>query len=282
MSRLNILIPIGLSLLGSACGSAPVAAPPAENSAEAIPASVPPASPSAVPALSRLPGLYHRIYQGYPVGKAKPKAFLKTMNTKFFPLFGKAHAHGLEMYRPALPKNPKGCNLPAEVALLSFWSEQEYAKYHGSKIGKKIRAAHKPVFRADSRSLVVEPLGDRVEYGHAYSLNPGRHEYQTLAASVVIHCDPALNGDELKLALVKAYAAGTEATDILFVPSADHVLEYVFYPKASDGSKRIAERKDRLKSAFRESVVVRLPKKKIGKKTTLEIGEGFTADWAGK
>lgn len=294
MARSNFLIPIGLSFLSFACGSAPVETP-SEGSPVAIPSNVPEASPNPVPTLSVLPGLYHRIYQGYriakpkPDGKSKPKKkskskpkpdpFLAIMNTKFFPLFGKAHAQGLEMYRPALPKSPKTCDLPAEVALLSFWSEGDYQKYRGSKLGKKIRDAHKPVFRADSQSLVAEPLGDRVEYGHAYSLNPGRHEYQTLAATVVLHCDPALTGEELKLALVKAYAMGTEATDILFVPAADHVLEFVFYPRPGDGTKRIAERKERFKNAFRESVVVRLPKKKIEKKMALEIGEGFTADY---
>lgn len=300
MPRSRFLIPFGLFLL-SACGSAPVETP-ATPSPEAIPSDVPAASPNPVPKLSVLPGLYHRIYQGYRIANAKPKAdvktktkskkkskakpkpdsFLKTMNTKFFPLFAKAHAQGLEMYRPALPKNPKACELPSEVALLSFWRESDYERYRKSKLGKRIRNAHKPVFRADSQSLVAEPLGDSVEYGHAYSLNPGRHEYQNLEASVVIHCDPALTGDDLKLALVKAYAMGTEATDILFVPAADHVLEFVFYPRASEGAKRIAERKERFKSAFRESVVVRLPRKRIEKKMALEIGEGFTADWTGK
>lgn len=259
--------------LCSACGSAP-----SPISDGGTPSGQP--APGATVTSTAPTGPYHRIYQGYALEKLKRPEFTKVINRKFLPLFPKAHPQGLAAYRPALPKNPRACALPSEIALLSFTSEKDYAKYRESKIGKRIRDAHTLAFRADtSKSLVPEPLTDTIHFDHAYSMNPGAHDYVKSYVSLVVHCDPVLGGEDLRLALVKAYAAGTEATDVLFAVTSDHVLEYVFYPKKEGSAARIAERLERFRSVFKESTVVALPKRKIGKKGNVAVGEGLDAQW---
>jgi len=235
-------------------------------------------SPAVTAKPSPIPGLYHRIYLGYVLPSLKPAEFTKTMNGKFLPLFPKANPVGLAAYRPALPKSSKTCPLPSEVALLSFTSEKDYGKYRETKIGKKIREAHTPVFRADSKSVVPEALTDTIHFGHAYSLSPGNHDYRGSFSTLVIHCDPVLSGEDLRVALVKPYALGTEATDVLFAVTPTFVAEYVFFPKAGDLEARIAERNERFKGIFRAATVVRLPKRQIGKKK-VSVGEGIDAQW---
>jgi len=259
----------------TACSSPRPAAP--HRSAPVV-LSEPMVAPSPIP--SPLPGLYHRIDQGYSLGKTKSKAFTKTMNAKFFPLFPKAHPLGLAAYRPALPKNPKGCALPAEIALLSFKSERDYEKYKNSKIGKQIAQAHRLAFNPDtSRSVVPESLNDTLHFGHAYSLNPGAHDYRKSFSALIVHCDPLLKGDDLRIALVKAYAGGTSAEDVLFEVENDHLVEFVFFSKEEDAAALITERQERFRTVFRNDTVVALPKRKIGKKPNFSVGDGIDAQW---
>jgi hypothetical protein len=232
-----------------------------------------------IPVPSATPGIYMRFYQGYPVGKLKSAELAKRLNAKFFPLFEKAHSQGLTSYRPALLKNSKVCALPAEVALLTFANEKTYKKYHDSKIGKRIQAAHRPVFRSDkSKSLVVESLTSTVLFDHAYVLNSGASDYSSFHGMLVVHCDPILKGDDLRIGLVKAYAVGTDATDIVFTASEETVLEYVFYPKEEELNARVEERNQRFAGLFKNTFVIPLLRMKIGKKK-IKAGEGFDARW---
>jgi hypothetical protein len=221
---------------------------------------------------------YHRLYQGYALPSLEALEFTKTLNTRFFPLFSKAKNVGLIAYRPALPKNPLPCALPGEVALLSFTNEGSYLKYRDTQIGKEIREAHSLVFDGKkSKSLVPTTLTETIHFDHAYYLNAGNHDYRKLHSAVIIHCDPILSGDELRLALVRAYASGSKATDIVFSVSESHVVEYLFFPKAKDAKARIAERDLRFREIFRETSVVRLPRRKILKKRGLAVGRGIDA-----
>lgn len=223
-------------------------------------------------------GFYHRLYQGYRLSSVKPAAFEDAMNADFLPLFTKAHAEGLEAYRPALPTTPAGCLLPSEIALLTFKSEDAYNRYRETSIGEKIRDAHTKVFHPEtSRSLVPEPYQKSLAPDHAYTLNPSFQDYANAESALLIHCNPRMPALLLP-ELNQLYGRGSEAANIVFAVGAAHLVEYVFARDADSLEKALIERNQRLKSVYRRNLLIRLEKQKIGS-SRVKPGEGLDARW---
>jgi hypothetical protein len=223
--------------------------------------------------------LYHRVYQGYLADpKLSAQDFEKNINSAFLPLFKRAHDAGLYSYRPALPKKTKGCELPSEIALLTFESKDIYENiYSKAPIRAEVVAAHSIFDSTKSKSLVPEIFKHTVKEGTAYILNPVFKDYLTTFSMVAIHCEIRA-GTSVDLAEVqKIYSEKTAAANIIFAISANHVIEYIFFNSPEEMQGLISERL-RLGRLFRQSAFIELKKKKIGA-SPMRIGQGLDARW---
>lgn len=221
--------------------------------------------------------LYHRLYQGHRLHSIKPAAFEDKINRDFLPLFAQAATVGLHSYRPAMPAELRGCDLPDWVALLTFDSEAAYDRYRDTPIGVKIREAHAPVFESTSKSLVPEPYHNTILPDRAYSLTPAFGDYRLAESALLIHCSP--RAPEVLLAdLNQLYGQGSQAANILFAVSPRHLVEYVFARTPVELETTLIERGRRLKGIYRRSTLIRLEKQKVGA-TPLHLGQGIDAQW---
>jgi hypothetical protein len=222
-------------------------------------------------------GTYHRFYQGHLVAGLTAEKFEQVANQEFLPLFPQAHPQGLVAYRPALIKSEGTCKLPAWIALLTFRSEPVYTAYTQSEIGKKIRAAHAPVFDGQtSKSAVPAAFAGTVQYGQAYALKAEFDDYPGAESVLVVHCDVQVGLEQLPERIAKAYAAGSAAANIVFSVSPGHLAEYVFARTPSELEKLVEERKNRFQGTFAQHLTVPLPKRKIGAES-LTPGNGLDA-----
>ena len=255
-TRCTFALTSALLILLTACSSKPKRATPHESHAP----------------------FYHRIDQGYRLDSVTPSQFEETINTQLLPLFPQAKPHGLSAYRPAIPVNPTGCSLPAEVALLTFQNEDIYGNYSDTDIGKKIRDAHTLVFDPNrSKSLVPEAYEGRVEVDHAYSLNQAFSGYSPAASALMIYCDPEPSR-RLLAELTQIYQPGSTAQNILFTVSPTHLIEYIFATNEAELEEIVLERRERFSALFNKSMLIRLRKQELGS-TFVRTGQGLDAQW---
>lgn len=269
---LKVIFFVGLSgVMG--CASSPSA--PAPKKTEVI--SVNADSPTPEKKMVFGP-LHHRFYQGYRLSSVGPNQFEEIINVKFLPLFTQAEPYGLYSYRPTLPLETEGCNLPAEIALLTFKNEQVYGRYRDTEIGKKIRDAHGLVFDfKTSSSLVPEDYQKKVEYDRAYNLKKDFKDYRDSYTALLIYCQPKSVKSTLAK-LEKAYSRKSKARNIIFSVNADHLAEYVFARNEADLETLIAERKKKISSVYKNTAVIKLDKEKIGA-SRVKPGQGLDAQW---
>ncbi len=222
---------------------------------------------------------YQRLYQGYLLPTVDPASFEKSFNQNFLPLFVEAHPQGLTNYRPALSAPRKDCALPAEIALLTFASEESYAKYRETEIGKRIRAAHEPIFDGKaSKSLIPEPWTGTAKPGYAYETSPHLRGFVPTSAALVIHCGARADPASLTATIRRSHEKPSGIRDVIFALEADHMIEYVFFDRPETAQSAFQKRKKLLSGAYRHSVLIPLEKAKIGAKQ-VRPGKGLEAVW---
>ncbi|MES2525632.1 MAG: hypothetical protein V4598_01040 [Bdellovibrionota bacterium] len=214
---------------------------------------------------------FHRFYRGFTT--LDSKNFLEVINRDFFPLFKEAHPQGLVNYRPLILNEP---GLPNEIVILSFTNEEVYKAYTETEIGKKIRAAHGPVFDGQrSNSLVPTVLNKEVKAESAYLLNEG--ELPQGATGVLILSEP-YGTPEGTLKEVESMMKLSGKKDAIILVAKDYVIEYLFAADEKALDKLRSERCSGHKRIFKTNKFITLKKQKIGAKN-LTYGEGMDTQW---
>jgi hypothetical protein len=220
---------------------------------------------------------FHRFYRGYVLAGTEMTAYLDTMNKDFFPLFPQAAPHGLISYKPVLLNEAKHLNLPQEIALLTFKDEETYKVYGTTEIGKKIRAAHGPVFDATkSVSLVPVPFAGTAKPEVAYAMNPEFKDFTTGAAGVLIQGEPFAT-PEATLKDVERTLKETGKKNMLSLVAESYVMEYLFAKDADALEEMRKARCSQFKGTFKFNKFVPLTKHKVGAKR-VGFGEGMDAE----
>lgn len=216
---------------------------------------------------------YHRLYRGFKI--IEPAAFIQVMNRDFFPWFQKAVLHGLVAYRPALLDES---GLPNEIVLLTFKDEPTYRSYIQTEVGRKIRAAHVPVFDS-SKSNSVVPVGfdGKVEEESAYLLNPELgHESESFSGMLVMHqLRTGVSIDRERVGRILSESVGQR---VITLVAKDYSIEFLF---ASSETALKAVKNDRVvrySNVFVSHRFIPLAKVKIGQRS-LKFGEGMDAQW---
>lgn len=213
----------------------------------------------------------HRFYRGFTL--LESNNFPEVVNRDFFPLFKEAHPLGLINYRPLILNQP---GLPNEIVILTFKSEEVYKAYTETDIGKKIRAAHGPVFDSTkSNSLVPVVFNKEVKAEGAYLLNEG--ELPQGASGVLILSEPYGTPDGT-IREVESMMKLSGKKDAIVLVAKDYVVEYLFAGNEKSLDKLRSERCSGYKRIFKTNLFIPLKKQKIGEKN-LSYGEGMDTQW---
>lgn len=219
---------------------------------------------------------FHRFYRGFSL--LDEKSFLGNVNKDFFPLFQKAHPEGLIGYRPILLNEESTLGLPNEIVILSFKDEEIYKAYGASEIGKKIRAAHAPVFDAKkSNSLVPTSFTETVKPESAYLLGSEAFDYSKGASGVLIFTGP-VDTAEVNLKKIEQAFVAANKQEIIALVAQGYLIEYLFAKDSKSLAKLKNERLDEYKKIFKWNKFVALEKHKIGQKR-VNFGQGMDAQF---
>lgn len=158
---------------------------------------------------------YVRIWRGHQKPGLSDEAFVRGMNHSLLPATGELALTQakLEVYMPVLLPAQRAAALPAEVALLSYESEDGYRAYRATAEGIHYGDMHWDLFdKATSGSLVPAPYAGNVAFEQAYAVVPALDpSWSTGQASFRVLERAEATTDEQFLAEVKARIEAVKA-----------------------------------------------------------------------
>lgn len=177
---------------------------------------------------------YVRIWRGHQKAELSTAAFVQGMNHALLPATGEL-AHGqarLQSYLPViLPEELKEAGLPAEVALLSYESEEAYRAYRATPEGIHYGNMHWDLFdRATSGSLVPTPYAGSVAFEQAYEVAGQDPTWsQGEAFFRVLKREPGLSDPEFLAVITTRIESTRRGNPISYyvVVARDYALEYL-------------------------------------------------------
>lgn len=122
--------------------------------------------------LSNAEASFNRFWIGYKLDSISNEAFLSKLNSSLVPdLIKLAGQNELSSYSPYVtPKDRE--DLPHEIALITYKSEEGYRKIRSTKPGIAYSDLHWELFKKDvSKSTVPVPFDGILEIGQAYELD---------------------------------------------------------------------------------------------------------------
>lgn len=120
---------------------------------------------------------YTRLWRGYMGPEQTPSSFVHQLNQSLLPATGALaqSAANLQSYLPVvLPEELQRLGLPAETALLTYRSQDNYRAYRATAEGKHYGSLHFPLFDQErSKSRVPAAYSGRVRSEAAYIVTSG-------------------------------------------------------------------------------------------------------------
>lgn len=187
---------------------------------------------------SRESALYHRFWHGYQRPDLKTADFETKLNDEFFPLYPPSVEYGLVAYNPVLPVRTNPTD-PAEWALVTYSSKDQYEKFKLTELGRQSAAAHWDVFdKTKSRSIVIEEYKGKAETDHAYITNLPYSDFSKAKIHFALYKADRL--DEVLKAIDKNHGVSKKILqNIAFAVSDGLIAEYLFFSPTADPSRTL-------------------------------------------
>lgn len=130
---------------------------------------------------------FNRFWVGSKKKDVTTPAFLNGLNKIFFKdTINVGKGRGLLSYQPYITEMKN--NVPDELALVIYESEEKYKAIRSTPEGQKYSDLHWGFFdKESSKSTVSQPFTGELHEGYSYELNPVFKEWQTTNTTVVIY-----------------------------------------------------------------------------------------------
>lgn len=169
---------------------------------------------------------FNRFWVGHIKKDITAAQFLNGLNSTFFrDTINLGKGKGLLSYQPYI--TAMSANLPDEIALVVYESEEKYRAIRNTPEGERYSAAHWDFFEKDlSKSTVTVPFEGKFEMNGAYELNPGSDTWQKGHTIVSIYeLNTKVLGTLAKKFIERKKVKGIRNAVILL--SGDLLIEYV-------------------------------------------------------
>lgn len=169
---------------------------------------------------------FNRFWVGQKKKDVSTPVFLNGLNKIFFKnTINVAQGRGLLSYQPYIAQMKS--NVPDELALVVYESEEKYKAIRSTPEGENYSALHWDFFEKEtSKSTVSSPFKGELVEGSAYELKSSFKDWQTVSTIVVIYSRAA----DLDLAsLAKAFEGlkgNGEIENSLLLITKEWIIEY--------------------------------------------------------
>ena len=150
---------------------------------------------------------YFRFWRGYMQEEMTSQEFTRALNSKMLPETGKLASTSAQLlsYHPVMPtlKNISRYDLPHEMALVEYESQESYNTYRNTRNGRAYSDLHWDVFsRGTSKSAVPETFRGALEFGKSYQIVTAANSWNNYDVTFNIYVRKAgVSDSEYALAL---------------------------------------------------------------------------------
>lgn len=186
---------------------------------------------------------YLRFWRGHIKSSMSYSDFQKGLSDIFIPLtanLAQTQAK-LKSYQPVLFSEAlyKTYNLPAEIALVEYESEETYRAYRSTPAGEDYSARHWDYFeRGSSRSAVAETYSGQIEFEKSYLLSrTSDFKVQNLNSFFKVYVKEKNISNERWVEAIKAHLARQQnrnAEALIFLATPDYLMEYSLWSVNQD------------------------------------------------
>jgi Na+-transporting NADH:ubiquinone oxidoreductase subunit NqrA len=178
---------------------------------------------------------FNRFWVGHKKKDVATSTFLNGLNKTFFKdTVNVGKGRGLISYQPYITQMKS--NIPDELALVVYESEEKYKAIRSTPEGQKYSDLHWDFFEKEtSKSTVTKPFTGELSEGSAYELNPAYNGWQSAITTVVIY---SRSSDTDLVGLAKSFGELKNDSSIensLLLITKEWIIEYRL--QKSDKSK---------------------------------------------
>ena len=186
---------------------------------------------------------YLRFWRGHIKNGMPYSQFQKGLSEIFVPLTASlAHTPAqLLSYQPVLFSEAtfKNYQLPAEIALVEYQSEQSYQNFRSTAAGQDYSGKHWDYFdKSGSQSAVASEYSGEIEFEKSYSIfRDEKIKISKLNSFIKVYVKESFVSNERWIESVKSHIARMQNKNseaLIFLVTADYLMEYSLWEKPTD------------------------------------------------